>query len=169
MKNQGGRKIIKVYTQTDTSKRNTMKKNSKLGEKAYTLVTKGRLYPLYLEKVHEIKSKDAESFRSFFERTKSSCSKQIEPDALNNSIFTSNTIFWDKQTINYVWTKLKQVKKKVKERTKNDYERVITAIKNGEEDYVLKILGDERFKQFYRNKDALYPSDIFLEEMVENY
>ena len=168
MKNQGGRKIIKVYTQTDTSKRNTMKKNSKLGEKAYTLVTKGRLYPLYLEKVHEIKSKDAESFRSFFERTKSSCSKQIEPDALNNSIFTSNTIFWDKQTINYVWTKLKQVKKKVKERTKNDYERVITAIKNGEEDYVLKILGDERFKQFYRNKDALYPSDIFLEEMVEN-
>ena len=37
------------------------------------------------------------------------------------------------------------------------------------EDYVLKILGDERFKQFYRNKDALYPSDIFLEEMVFFY
>ena len=165
---QQDRKIIKVYTQTDSSKRKTMKKNSKLGEKAYTLVTKGRLHPLYLEKVHEIKSKDSESFRSLFEKTKSSCSKQIDQDPLNNSILTSNTIFWDKQTINFVWTKLKLVKKKVKERTKNDYERIISAIKNGDEDYVLKILGDERFKQFYRNKDALYPSDIFLEEMVEN-
>ena len=165
---QSGQKIIKVYTQTDTSKRKTMKKNSKLGDKAFTLVTKGRLHPLYLEKVQEIKSKDAESFRSFFERTKSSCSKQNDPELTNNSMFTSNTIFWDKQTINYVWTKLKNVKKKVKERIKNDYEKVITAIKNGEEDYVLKILGDDRFKQFYRNKDALYPSDIFLEEMVEN-
>ena len=68
---QSGQKIIKVYTQTDTSKRKTMKKNSKLGDKAFTLVTKGRLHPLYLEKVQEIKSKDAESFRSFFYLTKS--------------------------------------------------------------------------------------------------
>ena len=111
---QQDRKIIKVYTQTDSSKRKTMKKNSKLGEKAYTLVTKGRLHPLYLEKVHEIKSKDSESFRSLFEKTKSSCSKQIDQDPLNNSILTSNTIFWDKQTINFVWTKLKLVKKKSK-------------------------------------------------------
>ena len=95
---QSGQKIIKVYTQTDTSKRKTMKKNSKLGDKAYTLVTKGRLHPLYLA-IQYYSNNDSYSGNSYANSANSLMNQAVILQGQRNNLVEENSELFKKAGI----------------------------------------------------------------------
>ena len=76
-------------------------------------------------------------------------------------------IYWDKKTINKVWNKLKLIKEKVHQKSKADYSFISNAIQNNQDEFILTYLKDEKFKKFYRNKDSIFPDDVFMEKMID--
>ena len=77
-------------------------------------------------------------------------------------------IFWNKLKVANVWNKLKYIKKKVYLKKEDDYLKITNAIIENKDDYVIKMLTNESFKKFYRNKDELYPKNVFFDIMIEN-
>lgn len=80
----------------------------------------------------------------------------------------SKGIFWDKETVEKVWGKLKIVTFRVKEKKRDDHRQIKELIETNQDEEVLKRLHDPEFKKFYRNKDSLFPEDVFLELLVEH-
>ena len=80
----------------------------------------------------------------------------------------SKGIFWDKETVEKVWGKLKIVSYRVKEKKRDDHHQIKELIETNQDEAVLQRLHDPEFKKFYRNKDSLFPEDVFLELLVEH-
>ena len=80
----------------------------------------------------------------------------------------SKGIYWDKETVEKVWEKLKSIRQKVIEKKNADHEKIKKYIQTDQDEAVLNTLLNNEFKQFYRNKDSLYPADVFLELLVEH-
>ncbi len=79
-----------------------------------------------------------------------------------------DVLIWNKEQINFVWNKLKNVKERVKIKKKRDYQTIINEINLNKEDLVISKLSDPSFKRFYRNKDSLYPDDVFVDYLIKN-
>ena len=86
----------------------------------------------------------------------------------NSSSNLSHKIFWDKTTIQSVWAKLQFVKKKVENKAKGDYITIKNAICENQDSFVIEYLHNDEFKSFYRNKDDLYPDNVFQDIMINN-
>jgi hypothetical protein len=100
--------------------------------------------------------------------SRSNCSFFYNPKSQNDSSRSMfYGIYWDKETVKKVWNKLKTIKQKVKKKKTNDYNFITNAIKTNQDEFVLNCLKDEKFKKFYRNKDSLFPEDIFLDIMLQ--
>ena len=89
--------------------------------------------------------------------------------AYSNTSHSSRKIYWNKSTIQSVWSKLQCVKKKVENKAKGDYITIKNAICENQDAYVLEYLHNEEFKSFYRNKDSLYPENVFHDIMITNF
>ena len=89
--------------------------------------------------------------------------------AHSNTSHSSRKIYWDKSTIQSVWSKLQCVKKKVENKAKGDYITIKNAICENQDAYVLEYLHNDEFKSFYRNKDSLYPENVFHDIMITNF
>ena len=54
-----------------------------------------------------------------------------------------------------------------KEKKRDDHHQIKELIETNQDEAVLQRLHDPEFKKFYRNKDSLFPEDVFLELLVE--
>ena len=102
------------------------------------------------------------------EKKKDIIKKEKEEKNKENDKVSSNSIFWKKDTIKKVWDTLREVKIRVQEKKEFDYNLIIEGIANGDLDEVYETLISEEFKKFYRNKDNLFPQDVFMDFLVEN-
>ena len=84
-----------------------------------------------------------------------------------NKTSTSNNSEWSKKFKDKLFDKLKKIVKKVEKKKKNDYNYIISAIQDNDDEEVLNILTDNNFKKFYRNNDNLFEKDIFMDELVK--
>ena len=89
----------------------------------------------------------------------------IAPPKSNRS-GNSKGIFWRKDTVTKVWEKLKVVAKKVKIITQKETFEINKLIEDNKDQEVLVKLLDYKFINFYRNKDALLPSNAFMEVLI---
>ena len=55
----------------------------------------------------------------------------------------------------------------INQKKKIDYNSIILAIQENEDDKVYEVLIDDDFKNFYRNKDNLFEKDVFMDEMIK--
>ena len=99
--------------------------------------------------------------------SESVCSFYYNHKSQKSTIRSIYGIYWDKKTINKVWNKLKLIKEKVHQKSKADYSFISNAIQNNQDEFILTYLKDEKFKKFYRNKDSIFPDDVFMEKMIE--
>ena len=99
--------------------------------------------------------------------SESVCSFYYNHKSQKSTIRSIYGIYWDKKTINKVWNKLKLIKEKVHQKSKADYSFISNAIQNNQDEFILTYLKDEKFKKFYRNKDSIFPDDVFMEKMID--
>ena len=95
---------------------------------------------------------------------------RIEEESSENSSeleSNMNNIKWSKRFKNKMFERLKNMVKIVKFKKKNDYNSIIQAIQNNEDDNILEVLTGQEFKKFYRNKDHLFEKDVFMDEMIK--
>ena len=102
------------------------------------------------------------------EKKKENIKKEKEEKNKEKDNASTNSIFWKKETINKVWNTLREVKIRVQEKKEFDYNLIIEGIANGDLDEVYETLISEEFKKFYRNRDNLFPQDVFMDFLVEN-
>ena len=96
---------------------------------------------------------------------------RIEEESSENSSeleSNNNNFKWSKKFKNSIFDRFKKMVKIVKLKKKNDYNSIILAIKNNEDDKILEVLTGKEFKKFYRNKDNLFEKDVFMDEMIKN-
>ena len=67
------------------------------------------------------------------------CSFLYNPKSQKSTIRTFYGIYWDKQTISKVWKKLKYIRKKVIQKKKDDYDFVVNAIQNNQDEFIFKL------------------------------
>ncbi len=101
-------------------------------------------------------------------KKKENIKKEKEEKNKEKDNASTNSIFWKKETINKVWNTLREVKIRVQEKKEFDYNLIIEGIANGDLDEVYETLISEEFKKFYRNRDNLFPQDVFMDFLVEN-
>jgi len=95
---------------------------------------------------------------------------RIEEESSENSSeleSNMNNIKWSKRFKNKMFERFKNMMKIVKFKKKNDYNSIIQAIQNNEDDSILEVLTGQEFKKFYRNKDHLFEKDVFMDEMIK--
>lgn len=85
----------------------------------------------------------------------------------NSSQNSTNNSEWSKKFKDKLFDKFKKIVKKVERKKKNDYDWIISAIQNNEDEEVLNILTDINFKKFYRNNDNLFEKDVFMDELIK--
>ena len=110
----------------------------------------------------KISNNNESNFSRIEEEESSNTSEQDKSE--NNS--DNNKTKWSKRYKNKIFEKFKKMVKIVNHKMKSDYNSILLAMQNNEDDKVYEILIDPEFKQFYRNKDNLYEKDVFMDEMV---
>ena len=78
-----------------------------------------------------------------------------------------NNINWSKKFRNKIFERFKRMVRIINQKKKIDYNSIILAIQEDEDDKVYEVLIDEDFKNFYRNKDNLFEKDVFMDEMIK--
>ena len=77
-------------------------------------------------------------------------------------------MLWNAKTVKSVWDRLQFIKKKVESKKKGDYLMIKNAIAEDRDKLVIKTLKDENFKKFYRNKDEIFPENVFFDVMIQH-
>ena len=94
-----------------------------------------------------------------------------EEDAINeendSSQKSTENSEWSKKFKDKLFDKFKKIVKKVERKKKNDYNYILSAIQNNEDEEVLNILTEINFKKFYRNNDNLFEKDVFMDELIK--
>ena len=104
---------------------------------------------------------DNSNFSRIEEEESSENSKNNETDELNNNYK------WSKRFKNKIFERFKRMVKTVNQKKKIDYNSIILAIQDNEDDKILEVLTDADFKTFYRNKDNLFEKDVFMDELIK--
>ena len=78
-----------------------------------------------------------------------------------------NNLNWSKKFRNKIFERFKRMVRIINQKKKIDYNSIILAIQEDEDDKVYEVLIDEDFKNFYRNKDNLFEKDVFMDEMIK--
>ena len=85
----------------------------------------------------------------------------------NESDEFTNNFKWSKKFKNQIFERFKRMVRTVHQKKRIDYNSIILAIQEDEDEKILEVLTDNDFKTFYRNKDNLFEKDVFMDEMIK--